>query len=504
MIARAAFPDYNLAGRCSGNFSEVKSTVIIFKEIEITGLFGETDIKIPVLDNRLILVGYNGIGKSTILNIFYYFISQQWHKLGEQDFATISIKLKNRNRKLSISRTELVEYLETHRRMRRGSKLNYRYSQSMLKDAYEILARKDRNALSHNSRSIHNSSIRGDIERLREVLGVPARMAEEMVREVRSITRREIEFGSEAHGNVAKVDEFLSENLEGRILYLPTYRRIEKDIKTVFPEIEEELQNQLTRRRRDNFRSETYIELVQFGMEDVKENIAHRLENVKAYALAQINSLTTRYLRDVIRDEANKYEETQAANISPAALNSVFSKVDSTILSDEDKAKITEVVSKIRNEDELLENEKYVAHYVLYLVEVGNNIAKLESPILQFIRICNSYLYGKSFSFDNVSYTVKIIHDSGRPVEMEELSSGEKQIVSLFSHLTLDEDVSNYIVIDEPELSLSVDWQQRFLEDISQLSTCAFIGAVTHSPFIFENSLDPYTVDLLEHTTPSQ
>lgn len=87
---------------------------------------------------------------------------------------------------------------------------------------------------------------------------------------------------------------------------------------------------------------------------------------------------------------------------------------------------------------------------------------------------------------------------------MEELSSGEKQIVSLFSHLTLDDDVSNYIVIDEPELSLSVDWQQRFLEDISQLSTCAFIGAVTHSPFIFENSLDPYTVDLLEHTTPTQ
>lgn len=87
---------------------------------------------------------------------------------------------------------------------------------------------------------------------------------------------------------------------------------------------------------------------------------------------------------------------------------------------------------------------------------------------------------------------------------MEELSSGEKQIVSLFSHLLLDQDVLNYIVIDEPELSLSVDWQQRFLEDISEVPTCAFIGAVTHSPFIFENSLDRHTLDLLEHTKPSQ
>lgn len=477
--------------------------MIIFKEIEIIGLFGETDIKIPILDNRLIIVGYNGIGKSTILNIFYYFISQQWHKLQDQDFVSVSIKLKNKNRKLIITRHELVEYLEVHRRVRRGSRYGSRTTPSMLREAYQILNRGDRNS---SKQMVHGASsrLRNDIERVRDTLGLPMRQAEELVREVRYFIHREMEFDTTGQTNVVSVDKFLIENLQGRILYLPTYRRIEKDIKTVFPEIEDELQSKLTRRRRENFGSETYIELVQFGMEDVKENIAHRLENVKAYALAQINSLTTKYLRDVIRDEANKYEEIEAANVSAEALNSVFSKVDNTILSDTDKGKIREVVAKIKSGDELLENEKYVAHYVLYLVEVGNNIAKLENPILQFIKICNSYLYGKSFSFDNVSYTVRIVHDSGRPVEMEELSSGEKQIVSLFSHLTLDQNVSNYIVIDEPELSLSVDWQQRFLEDISQLSTCAFIGAVTHSPFIFENSLDPYTVDLLEHTTPSQ
>lgn len=503
MIVKATFSAYNLESRRSDTCSEVIAPVIIFKEIEIIGLFGETDVKIPVLDNRLILVGYNGIGKSTILNIFYYFISQQWYKLQEQDFESISIKLKKKNIKLNVTQAELIEYLETHRRTRRGAKQGYRASPSMLRHTRELLTRSNRSSSKH---TVHrpSSSYRSDIEMISEAFDIPLRQAEQLVREVRHLTQREMEFDSKAQNNIADVDEFLSENLQGRILYLPTYRRIEKDIKTVFPEIEDELQSKLKRSRRENFRSETYIELVQFGMEDVKENIANRLENVKAYALAQINSLTTKYLRDVIRDEANKYEEAEAANISAEALNAVFSKVDSTILSDRDKDKITEVVAKIRSGNELLENEKYVAHYVLYLVEVGNNIAQLENPILQFIKICNSYLYGKSFSFDNVSYTVRIIHDSGRPVEMEELSSGEKQIVSLFSHLTLDEDVSNYIVIDEPELSLSVDWQQRFLEDISQLSTCAFIGAVTHSPFIFENSLDPYTVDLLEHTAPSQ
>lgn len=481
--------------------------MITFKEIEICGLFGETDVKIPIKDNRMVVVGYNGIGKSTILNIFYFFISQQWYKLVEFDFSSVSLKLKNKNKKLKISHSELIEFVEFHRRDRHLNKYRTRYSshfnKAMLKSAYDIVVKQAGRSEFRDSKNNSRSSFRNEIEILREEMNIPAVVADRLLREIHQMKRSELELKSQDQSNVAYVDEFLSENLNGRILYLPTYRRIEKDIKTVFPEIEEEIQRKLSRRRFGSLRSESYIELVQFGMEDVKENLSSRLESVKAYALSQINSLTTKYLRDVIRDEAKQYDEITTSEISKEALSSVFSKVDSTILSDKDKDKITEVVEKIRSGDELLENEKYVAHYVLYLVEVGNNISRRERPIQQFIEICNSYLYGKSFVFDNVSYQVSVIHSSLRPVEMEELSSGEKQIVSLFSHLLLDEDVLNYIVIDEPELSLSVDWQQRLLEDISKLTTCAFIGAVTHSPFIFENSLDAYTVDLLEHTKPS-
>ena len=47
-------------------------------------------------------------------------------------------------------------------------------------------------------------------------------------------------------------------------------------------------------------------------------------------------------------------------------------------------------------------------------------------------------------------------------------------------------------MIDEPELSLSVPWQKRFLVDIHNANFCEGIVAVTHSPFIFENELEPY------------
>lgn len=307
--------------------------MITFKEIEIVGLFGESDVHIPIRDNRIILVGYNGIGKSTILNIFYFFISQQWHKLGEQDFSSVSLRLKNKNKKLVIKKTELIEYIELQRRERRGSRWGHQFRPSLLKEAYDLISRRSRHTDARIATSVPRSSLQRDIGYLSEELGVPLRVADEILREIRYMTKREFEFDSKAQENVAAVDEFLSENLEGRILYLPTYRRIEKDIKTVFPEIEEELQRKLSRRRHSNFKSENYIELVQFGMEDVKENLANRLENVKAHALSQINSLTTKYLRDVIRDEAKQYDEEATSRISENALNSVFSKVDSAILS---------------------------------------------------------------------------------------------------------------------------------------------------------------------------
>lgn len=473
--------------------------MLIFKEIEILGLFGEVNVKLPIRDNRLILVGYNGIGKSTILNIFYYVISQQWNKLREMDFTSVTIKLKNNNRKLSVKKEEILEHLHFRGRYkRRPTSVHRNYPESLYRRAYEILERWS--LRSGHSRIKPTSEA---IEVLRAELGMSISMAREVAEEIVFRGQEEFEFADLPAKNIVEVDRYLNENMNGRILYLPTYRRIEKDIKIVFPEIEDELRRALTRRVRDTSRSENYIELVQFGMEDVQTKISTSLEKVRAYALSQINSLTTKYLRDVIRNEANKFENFEEHEFSEASLNTVFAKVDSAILSDDDKKNIAKVVEKIRENKSLFENEKYVAHYVLYLVEVGKNISKLERPIEDFISICNSYLYGKAFSFDNIAYRVVIQHASGRPVQMEDLSSGEKQIVSLFSHLILDSDISNYIVIDEPELSLSVDWQQRFLEDISKLDTCSFICAVTHSPFIFENSLDQNTVDLLEYTTVS-
>lgn len=73
--------------------------------------------------------------------------------------------------------------------------------------------------------------------------------------------------------------------------------------------------------------------------------------------------------------------------------------------------------------------------------------------------------------------------DAALAVNSESLSAGEKQMLSFISYNGLYQDA--IFLIDEPELSLHVDWQrQLFPTLLSQQASNQFIIA-THSPFIY-------------------
>lgn len=127
-----------------------------------------------------------------------------------------------------------------------------------------------------------------------------------------------------------------------------------------------------------------------------------------------------------------------------------------------------------------------------------------EKPISAFCALCSEYIRGKKFVCDRATFQFAIIPthpaEPGQKIDLSELSSGEKQIVSLFSHLYLSGKHRFFVLIDEPELSLSVPWQRRFLSDIRKGAFCAGLIAVTHSPFIYENELRGYAHSLGEFT----
>ncbi len=79
--------------------------------------------------------------------------------------------------------------------------------------------------------------------------------------------------------------------------------------------------------------------------------------------------------------------------------------------------------------------------------------------------------------------------DSHKKISPRELSSGEQHQLVLTYDLLMNVDEYSLVLIDEPEISLHIDWQNVFLDDLSKiarLSKLRFIIA-THSPQIIGN-----------------
>ena len=55
----------------------------IIKRFSIYSFFGTDDVHIPFDENIKILIGENGLGKTQVLNIFYYTLTRNFSKLNE-------------------------------------------------------------------------------------------------------------------------------------------------------------------------------------------------------------------------------------------------------------------------------------------------------------------------------------------------------------------------------------------------------------------------------------
>lgn len=66
------------------------------------------------------------------------------------------------------------------------------------------------------------------------------------------------------------------------------------------------------------------------------------------------------------------------------------------------------------------------------------------------------------------------------------LSSGERQVLRLFVNILLNP-TADVLILDEPEISLQIEWQQVLLEYILILNPDIQILVATHSPSIIMN-----------------
>ena len=63
-----------------------------------------------------------------------------------------------------------------------------------------------------------------------------------------------------------------------------------------------------------------------------------------------------------------------------------------------------------------------------------------------------------------------------------QLSSGEKQMLVILLTVLVEDNQHYVLLMDEPEISLHIDWQQRLIGLIRELNPNAQIILTTHSP----------------------
>lgn len=78
-----------------------------------------------------------------------------------------------------------------------------------------------------------------------------------------------------------------------------------------------------------------------------------------------------------------------------------------------------------------------------------------------------------------------IFIDRGEVIPLYKLSSGEKQLLIILLRVFLMEERPYILLMDEPEISLHIDWQYRLFEEIRRLNPHCQIITSTHSPSLF-------------------
>ncbi|MCH5170194.1 MAG: AAA family ATPase [Oscillospiraceae bacterium] len=444
----------------------------LIKKIDILGLYSGRDYSVEFDSNNLILVGENGSGKTTISRIIYAVLSCNWDLLRTYPFDKIVLYFNEDIIEVDSKTINAIYSMQNADRI--GFYFERRYSRKSLVTNIisSILELKSTKEASNEMR-------------FRSIHGIPYEYIAEIL-------------DSPEVNALFDLNQAINQHFDSQILYLPTYRRIEEQLQNIFPDIDLET----LEKRKKPIKTNKVIELVEFGMDDVQQLVKKESERLRSFSQERQSMLTLGYLGEIVSktyDHSSGYQKIR--DLEDWEIQEVLSRIDSSILSDSKKEELLNIINFFRNSNQrsYTAQVKIICHYFTQLWEFNNEIKKSEKNIRDFVEKVNKYLVNNKVIYDSEKYTCEVFNivrsdfsddEKLEKIKFQDLSSGEKQIVSLFGHLYLDENDSAFVFIDEPELSLSVDWQKTLLPDISTSPKFCGLLATTHSPFVFDNDLE--------------
>ena len=402
------------------------------EKVRIDGFWGRMRVQCRFGGDVNLIIGMNGTGKTTFMNILYSTLTANFDELSENEFESVEIGLIDGQSRKSIRLVRIDDETSPYQM--------YEYSVSRKKYKIRYFATNERG---------HPPSVR--------------RRAQIESEDLRTLLSELVSLSSISVYRLRSSDEYEIRERHRTIVVSPVDYRLGNLLRQLT-----QFQLQLTQRVRDvsqNLQRKVLASIL-YSKED-KDAGVYSLEFDKAVerrnlmaAYTQLNAVDAR-TREKIEFHVDTIENTvsKLKSSSEGLLESADAKVDFGSL---DAWKKTQRIIQMS-------------------LEAEEDISKIFSQLNLFISTVESFISDKKFTFESGNLIVKNEYGA---IDHARLSSGEKQLLILFIEALLQRKKQHVYLADEPEISLHVDWQRRIIPAVKELNPEAQVIAATHSPEI--------------------
>jgi ABC-type lipoprotein export system ATPase subunit len=379
-----------------------------------------------------IIIGKNGTGKTTFMNILYAILSVDIDAIASNDFEGVTIALFDGTKRRTVKATKIDDP--------RFPFLIVEYQISQKKYTVRFASTDDRRMAMHYRRRAQEEA-----SEVKEVLSELVSLSSLSVYRLRSSDDYEVR---DRNGTrlVAPVDYRLSELMQ----HLTHYQL----------ELSQRARHIATKLQKDVLASILYGEedskvegyQLDFDKEAEKEGL------IAAYK--QLNAIDSDIRRKIIF-------HVDAVDNTVAAL-AVYR---------ENQGKASEASSRLdfRSLEALRKSRKIIELSLAAETET----ARIFAQINKFLSIVRAFIKEKEFDFVGGDFLVST--KQGK-LDLSDLSSGEKQLLILLTEALLQKEAPCIFLADEPELSLHIEWQRMIISAVVELNPNAQVIAATHSP----------------------
>ena len=177
---------------------------------------------------------------------------------------------------------------------------------------------------------------------------------------------------------------------------------------------------------------------------------------------------------------------------------SIISTFDDPLSEDLDKTSIASLKEKNINSALDFDLKNLLDDYAIYLAGIGTEVEQyaLGTRIFELEYIKGIYkkknlffdILDKLFAdthkrVDRRSGSLRFISDyDNKELSISQLSSGEKQLIYILITILLQNEEEYIVFMDEPEVSLHVDWQEQLIESVRMLNPKCQLIIASHAP----------------------